>query len=87
MDKKRDKENVKEIEKLCKKNPVLKEALEKKMQKIVENPHRYKQLRYDLAGQRRAYTIKSFALKFEINEQNKIVTFIFGEHRDENYRG
>jgi len=74
------------IEKLCKKNPVLREALEKKMQEIVENPYHYKPLKYDLAGQRRVHIMKSFVLKFEIDEQNKIVTFIFFGHHDEAYR-
>jgi len=32
----------KSIEKLCKKNPVLREALEKKMNEILENPQHYK---------------------------------------------
>ena len=30
--------------------------------------------------------MKSFVLKFEIDEQNKIVTFFFFGHHDEAYR-
>jgi len=76
----------KEIDKLCKKNPVLREALEKKMNEIVQNPQHYKPLKYDLAGERRVHIMKSFVLKFEIDEQNKIVTFFFFGHHDEAYR-
>ncbi|MDO8516653.1 MAG: type II toxin-antitoxin system RelE/ParE family toxin [Nanoarchaeota archaeon] len=76
----------KDIEKLCKKNPVLKEVLEKKMNEVIENPQHYKPLKYDLAGERRVHILKSFVLKFEIDEQNKIVTFIFFGHHDEAYK-
>lgn len=73
------------IEKLCKKNPVLKEALQKKMQEILQNPSHYKPLRYDLAGSRRVHILKSFVLIYEIDEERKIVVFIFFGHHDEAY--
>lgn len=75
-----------EIQKLCKKNPVLKDALKKKMYEILENPHHYKPLRYDLAGERRVHIMKSFILKFEILEDMKTIRFIFFGHHDEAYR-
>lgn len=75
-----------DIEKMCKKNPVLKEALEKKMNEIVQNPQHYKPLKYDLAGERRVHVMKCFVLKFEIDESMKIVRFIFFGHHDEDYR-
>jgi len=75
-----------DIEKLCKKNPVLREALERKMNEILENPQHYKPLRYDLAGERRAHIMKSFVLKFGIDEQKGIITFFFFGHHDEAYR-
>ena len=74
------------IGKLCKKNPVLREALEKKMNEIVQNPQHYKPLKYDLAGERRVHIMKSFVLKFEIHEDGKTVEFIFFGHHDEAYR-
>lgn len=76
----------KDIEKLCKKNPVLREALERKMNEIMQNPQHYKPLKYDLAGERRVHIMKSFILKFEIDEKNKAVTFFFFGHHDEAYR-
>ena len=75
----------KDIDKLCKKNPVLKEALEKKIREILENPHRFKPLKYDLAGERRVHIMKSFVLKFTIYESRNIVELIFFGHHDEAY--
>lgn len=76
----------KNIEKSCKKNPVLREALEKKMNDIVQNPLHYKPLKYDLAGERRVHIMKSFVLKFEIHESTKTVEFIAFNHHDEAYK-
>jgi toxin YoeB len=75
-----------DIEKLCRKNPVLREALEKKMNEIVQNPQHYKSLKYDLAGERRVHLMKSFVLKFEIHENERVVEFLFFGHHDEAYR-
>lgn len=74
------------IEKLCKKNPVLRNVLKKKMKEILEYPHHYKPLRHDFAGERRVHILKSFVLKYEINEQSKTVTFLFFGHHDEAYK-
>ncbi|MDO8529036.1 MAG: type II toxin-antitoxin system RelE/ParE family toxin [Nanoarchaeota archaeon] len=76
----------KNIDKLCKKNVVLKDILKKKMNEILENPQHYKPLKYDLAGERRVHIMKSFVLKFEIHENTKIVEFFFFGHHDEAYR-
>ena len=76
----------KDIEKLCKKNLILREALEKKMNEILQNPQHYKSLKYDLAGERRVHILKSFVLKFEVNELSKTVAFIFFGHHDDAYK-
>ena len=76
----------KSIEKNCKKNPVLRTALENKIEEIIQNPNHYKPLKYDLAGERRVHIMKSFVLKFEIDEKNKAVKFIFFGHHDEAYQ-
>ena len=75
-----------EIRKLCKKDPVLERILKKKMNEILENPYHYKPLKYDLAGERRVHIMKSFVLKFEIDELYKTVRFIFFGHHDEAYK-
>lgn len=76
----------KEIEKLCKKNPLLKNILEKKINEILKNPYHYKPLKYDFAGERRVHIMKNFVLKFEIHESRKAVEFIFFGHHDEAYK-
>ncbi len=75
-----------EINKLCRKNPVLESSLRKKMNEIIMNPQHYKPLKYDLAGERRVHIMKSFVLKFEIDEAAKTVKFIFFGHHDEAYK-
>ncbi|MEK6807816.1 MAG: type II toxin-antitoxin system RelE/ParE family toxin [Nanoarchaeota archaeon] len=77
---------LRDIEKLGKKNPVLREVLEKKMNEIVQNPQHYKPLKYDLAGERRVHIMKSFVLKFKTDENNKVVEFIFFGHHDDAYQ-
>lgn len=75
-----------EIKKNCKRNPVLEKAIRNKMGEIIENPKHYKPLRHDLAGERRVHILKSFVLKYEVNENSKIVTFIFFGHHDDAYK-
>ena len=75
-----------EIHKLCRKNPVLENSLRNKIKEVLENPQRYKPLRHELAGERRVHIMKSFVLKYEINEENKTVIFSFFGHHDEAYR-
>ncbi len=77
---------LQEIKKLCNKNPVLQEALRKKMNEVAESPYHYKPLKYDLAGERRVHILKSFVLKYEIDEANKFVRFIFFGHHDDAYK-
>lgn len=74
------------IDKICKKNPVLRKAIENKMNEILENPQHYKPLRYDLAGEKRVHIMKSFVLKFEVDENTRTVTFIFFGHHNEAYK-
>ncbi len=73
----------KAIDKLCKKNSLLREILRKKMEEIMENPFHYKPLRYELAGERRVHIMKSFVLKYEIKDN--IVIFLAFRHHDDVY--
>ncbi|MFA4957108.1 MAG: type II toxin-antitoxin system RelE/ParE family toxin [Candidatus Methanoperedens sp.] len=75
-----------EIVKACKKNPVLKKAIENKINEILLNPAHYKPLRYDLAGERRVHILKSFVLVFEIDDNERNVTFLRFRHHDDAYR-
>ncbi|MFH1637550.1 MAG: type II toxin-antitoxin system RelE/ParE family toxin [Candidatus Woesearchaeota archaeon] len=76
----------KTIRKACKKNPVLRKVLESKMQEIILFPARYKPLKYELAGERSVHILKSFVLKFEIDEAGRTVTFISFKHHDKAYK-
>ena len=75
-----------EIYKACRKNPVLQKILDRKINEIVVNPYHYKSLKHDFAGERRVHIMKSFVLKFKIDENNKSVIFIFFGHHDEAYK-
>lgn len=75
----------KEINKLCRKNPLLEKVLRRKINEIILNPTHYKPLRYDLAGERRVHILKSFVLKFKIDETNKTLIFLSFCHHDQAY--
>lgn len=55
------------------------------MSEILSNPSHYKPMKYDLAGEKRVHIMKSFVLKFEIDETRKSIKFIFFGHHDEAY--
>ncbi len=74
------------INNLCKKNQVLEKAIRNKMEQILENPQHFKSLRHDLAGERRVHILKSFVLKYKIDEANKLVIFLFFGHHDDAYK-
>ena len=72
------------INKSCKKNPVLLKSLRNKIREIIENPERYKPMKYDLAGKRRVHILKSFVLTYKIKEG--VVHIVDFEHHDDAYR-
>ena len=75
----------KQIDKATRKNSLLRKIIENKITEIIINPYHYKPLAYDLAGERRVHIMKNQVLKFRIDEQNKIIIFIFFGHHDEAY--
>jgi len=76
----------KEIIKACKKNNIIKKILKNKINEIIQNPDHYKPLRYKLKGERRVHIMKSFVLKFEVDEEKKVITFLAFEHHDNAYK-
>jgi len=74
------------IKKLCRKNKTLEKALKKKINQILMNPDHYKQLKYDLTGERRVNILSSFVLKYEVDDKNKTVTLIEFDHHDQAYK-
>jgi len=76
----------KSIDKACKRNPILRKILDKKMREIIQNPFHYKPLKYYLAGERRVHILRSFVLKFEVDQTMRVVTFIAFGHHNEVYK-
>ena len=74
------------LKRTYKKDKKLYDAVMKKIEEIMENPHHYKPLRYGLKGSRRVHLEKSFVLVFEIDEAEKMVKFLDLGHHDEIYR-
>jgi len=74
------------LKRTYKKDKKLYDAVMKKIEEIMGNPHRYKPLRHDLKGLRRVHLEKSFVLVFEIDEAEKMVRLLDMGHHDEIYR-
>ena len=74
------------LNKLFKKNKIMYEQVMKKINEILQNPYHYKPLKYDLAGERRVHIMKSFVLKYEIMEKEKIIRFLDFDHHDKIYK-
>ncbi len=75
----------KKFSKLAKKDKKQMEAINKKVQQILENPYHFKPLRGDLYGTRRVHIEKSFVLTYEIDEKNKIIQLLDYDHHDNIY--
>ena len=61
------------------------EAVAKKVQEILEDPHRFKPLRIPLQNMRRVH-VGPFVLVYEIDEKRKVVSLLDFEHHDTVYR-
>ncbi|HVL48141.1 MAG TPA: type II toxin-antitoxin system RelE/ParE family toxin [Candidatus Thermoplasmatota archaeon] len=71
--------------KLCKKDAVLRKAVDNKVAQILEQPLHYKPLRGPLKGVRRVHVASSFVLLFEPNEPTGTVRLLRLAHHDEVY--
>ena len=61
------------------------ESVEKKVQEILEDPHRFKTLRAPMQNLRRVH-VGPFVLVYEIDEGRKVVILLDFEHHDSVYR-
>jgi len=75
----------KTLQKLTKKNKKQVEIILRKVDEILENPHRYKNLRAPLNDWKRVHVDKHFVLTFSIDEESKSVTLEDYEHHDNIY--
>lgn len=73
------------FKKLAKKDPKQLDAVMNKIEKILENPHMSKPLRFPLAGARRVH-FGSYVLLYTIDEARKTVVLEDYAHHDEVYR-
>jgi len=73
------------FKKLSKKNPKQLEAITKKLEETVQNPHRFKPLSNIMKGVRRVH-FGSFVLVYSIDEKNKVVKLEDYDHHDNIYR-
>lgn len=74
------------LTKLHKKDKVMYEAVMRKIQEIIQNPHHYKPLRRDLKNIRRVHIKKSFVLVFTLYEDEDLVKFLDLDHHDVIYK-
>ena len=81
-----EKDLISLLNKISKKDKKLYEAAIKKIEDIIENPHHYKPLKYDLKGRRRVHVGTVFVLTFRIDEKEKKVTFLDLCHHDKVYK-
>jgi len=73
------------FKKLDKKNPKQMEAITKKIQEVLVDPHKFKPMHFPLAGKRRIH-FGSYVLLFSIDEQRKTVILEDYDHHDKIYR-
>ncbi len=76
----------KKFKKLMKKDKETLQAINKKINEIIENPHQYKPLKNTLKGTRRVHIRKSFVLLFKINEKSKTIIIDDFKHHDNAYK-
>jgi len=73
------------FKKLARKDPGRLEAITKKLEEIVDNPHRFKPLSNAMKGLRRIH-FGNFVLVYSIDEENKAVVLEDFDHHDRIYR-
>jgi YafQ family addiction module toxin component len=73
------------FEKLAKKNKKQLEIILNKADEILENPHRYKNLKAPMNHFRRVHIDKHFVLIFSVDEESKTVTLEDYDHHDNIY--
>jgi YafQ family addiction module toxin component len=76
----------KKLIKLAAKNPKQAEIIAKKTEEIINDPHRYKNLRSPLHNWKRVHIDKHFVLTFSIDEKTNTVILEDYEHHDTIYK-
>jgi YafQ family addiction module toxin component len=76
----------KKFKKLRKKDREMLQLIDKKVQDILDNPHRFKPLRKPLQNNRRVHIAGSFVLVYEIDDEENLVTLLDFDHHDNVYK-
>ena len=71
--------------KLAKKNKTQLQIINKKIDRILQNPYHFKPLRGDMHGARRVHIDTSFVLTYEIDEEKKLIRLLDFDHHDHVY--
>jgi YafQ family addiction module toxin component len=73
------------IQKMCRKNKVLENALKKKINQILDTPYHFKPLKAPLQNKRRVHIMNCFVLIYEVVEETKSVRLLKFSHHDDAY--
>ncbi|MFH1257076.1 MAG: type II toxin-antitoxin system RelE/ParE family toxin [Candidatus Diapherotrites archaeon] len=74
------------FEKIAKRDPAQEKSVKAKILQILEDPYRFKPLRYPMQGKRRVHAFGPFVLVYSINEKEKTVVIENYEHHDGIYK-
>lgn len=76
------------LDKLFKKDRVAYEAIMKKIEEILttDDVEHYKNLRYDLKGEKRVHVMSHFVLVFSYDKANDFISFLDYDHHDNVYK-
>ncbi len=75
----------KKFKKLQQKNKELLRLINRKVQDILVDPHRFKPLRKPLQNKRRVHVGGVFVLVYEVDEGERLVTLLDFDHHDNIY--
>jgi mRNA-degrading endonuclease RelE of RelBE toxin-antitoxin system len=78
------------LKKISKKNPVIGEAIRKKIKEIISRDkntiNQYKNLRYDFKNYKRVHITKRIIMFFNVDYENNVIYFTHLKHRDDAYK-
>ena len=73
------------LKKIAKKDKELIGTISRKIEEVLIDPHRYKNLRRPLQHLKRVHIGKSFVLVFSIDDERKVVIVEYFDHHDRIY--
>ena len=77
----------KRLKKLSKEDKEMIRLIHRKVQEILDDPHRFKPLKRPMQNKRRVHVGGSFVLIYEIDEKKNTVILLDFDHHDNIYKG